>query len=96
MAGQDYFSVPIFFIVFRECLEASIIVSVLLAFIAQSTYTLPSDTSSSEQNIFLRKKLTRQVWTGAGVGLLICFIIGAGFIGAFVCCLNIEQRLTTV
>lgn len=84
MAGADYFSVPIFFIVFRECLEASIIVSVLLAFIAQSTVQLPSDIGSPEKNDLLRKKLVKQVWWGAGLGLLICFIIGGGFIGAFV------------
>lgn len=31
----DLFSVPIFFVLFRETLEASVIVSVLLAFVQQ-------------------------------------------------------------
>lgn len=64
--------VPIFFIIFRECLEASIIVSVLLAFINKSTSQgLPSDNASVEKNAFLRKRLVRQVWFGAGFGLLV-------------------------
>lgn len=29
------------------------------------------------------RRLLKQVWTGVGLGLLICVIIGGGFIGAF-------------
>ena len=34
--AKDVFSVPVFFIVFRETLETAIIVSVLLAFLKQT------------------------------------------------------------
>ncbi|KAG8865945.1 high-affinity iron permease [Tulasnella sp. 331] len=42
----DVFSVPIFFIVFRESLEASIIVSVLLALVEQIVHTSPSQATT--------------------------------------------------
>ncbi|OGM43582.1 plasma membrane iron permease [Aspergillus bombycis] len=71
----DVFAVPIFFICFRECVETSIIVSVLLAFIKQ---TLGSDTDA-----VTRKKLIKQVWWGVAIGLFICLCIGGGMIGAF-------------
>ncbi len=78
MAGSDFFSVPIFFIIFRECLEAAIIVSVLLSFIHRST-----GPTALVPNAVVCKRLVRQVWFGATAGLLICFIIGGAFIGAF-------------
>ena len=82
----------VFFICFRETLETTIIVSVLLAFLKQ---TLGHDNDS-----VTHKKLRRQVshsyghspdailiqiqvWMGTGLGLVICIIIGAGLIGAF-------------
>ncbi|KAL4894580.1 iron permease FTR1/Fip1/EfeU [Aspergillus ambiguus] len=71
----NVFAVPIFFICFRECVETSIIVSVLLSFLHQ--------TLGSESDAVTRKKLVKQVWWGVGVGLLICLIIGGGMIGAF-------------
>jgi high-affinity iron transporter len=40
--GKNLFSVPIFFIVFRETLEASIIVSVLLGLAEQIVYEDPA------------------------------------------------------
>ncbi|TGO16792.1 hypothetical protein BTUL_0024g00630 [Botrytis tulipae] len=70
------FSVPVFFVVFRESLETVVIVSVLLAFIKQSL-------GNSDQDATLRKKLFRQVIWGALSGLLLCLIIGGGLIGAF-------------
>ncbi|ORY86093.1 high-affinity iron transporter FtrA, partial [Protomyces lactucae-debilis] len=79
--AQDFFSVPIFFIIFRECLEASIIVSILLAFIDR-TATLPG-VDTVVQSAQLKKRLVRQVWVGAALGLLLCLIIGGGFLGAF-------------
>jgi high-affinity iron transporter len=36
MAKTNLFAVQVFFIVFRECLEAVVVVSVLLAFLKQS------------------------------------------------------------
>lgn len=50
---QDVFAVPVFFIVFRETLETSIVVSVLLAFIKQQL--------GPDQDKSLYKKLRKQV-----------------------------------
>ncbi|KAJ4288631.1 high-affinity iron permease [Kalmusia sp. IMI 367209] len=71
----NVFAVPVFFICFRECLECSIIVSVLLAFLKQSL--------GPEHDAVIRKKLVRQIWFGIALGVLICLIIGAGIIGTF-------------
>ena len=56
----DVFNVQIFFIVFRESLEAIIVVSVLLAFVKQSM-----GGSSDPQ---LKKRLYRQIWLGGARG----------------------------
>lgn len=72
----DVFNVQVFFVVFREALEAVIVVSVLLAFVKQSM-------GSSANGPELKKKLYRQIWLGAGLGVLICIIIGGAFIGTF-------------
>ncbi|RVX72633.1 hypothetical protein B0A52_04030 [Exophiala mesophila] len=69
------FAVPVFFIVFRETLETSIIVSVLLSFLKQQ---LGPDKDQTVYN-----KLRKQIWWGTGIGFAICLIIGAGLIGAF-------------
>ncbi|KAL9037864.1 MAG: hypothetical protein Q9180_003480 [Flavoplaca navasiana] len=69
----DVFAVPIFFIVFRECVEVSIIVSLLLSWQKQ---TLGHDP-------VIDKKLRRQVWYGCLAGLLICLVVGGGMIGSF-------------
>jgi high-affinity iron transporter len=50
----SYFSVPIFFVVFRETLETVIIVSVLLAFLKQTL-------DGPNQDAVAYKKLARQV-----------------------------------
>ncbi|KAH0541523.1 hypothetical protein FGG08_003998 [Glutinoglossum americanum] len=71
----NVFFLPVFFIVFRETLETSIIVSVLLAFLKR--------TLGPEMDPVVYKKLVRQVWLGTGVGLFICVAIGVGMIGAF-------------
>ncbi|KAF9355641.1 high-affinity iron permease [Mortierella sp. AD094] len=68
--GSDYFSVPIFFIIFRETTEAAIIVSVLLSFLSQ---VITEDHA-------MRKRLARQVWGGTALGLIISLAIGAAFI----------------
>ncbi|CAB4255526.1 similar to Saccharomyces cerevisiae YER145C FTR1 High affinity iron permease involved in the transport of iron across the plasma membrane [Maudiozyma barnettii] len=68
------FSVAVFFVVFRECLEAVVIISVLLSFLDQSIGT---------RDLALFKKLKKQVWIGVGVGFVICLAIGCGFIGAY-------------
>ncbi|KAF9357206.1 hypothetical protein BGX26_004079 [Mortierella sp. AD094] len=70
MGGTDYFSVPIFFILFRETTEAAIIVSVLLTFLKQ---VLSDDRSA-------QRRLTIQVWGGTALGLFISIAIGVAFI----------------
>ena len=49
----NVFAVPVFFIVFRETLETSIVVSVLLAFIKKEL--------RSDEDVSLHKKLRKQV-----------------------------------
>ncbi|KAF2119959.1 plasma membrane iron permease, partial [Lophiotrema nucula] len=71
----NVFAVPVFFICFRETLETSIIVSVLLAFLKQ--------TLGPEHDAVIRKKLVKQVWFGVALGLFICLCIAAGVIGTF-------------
>ncbi|KAE8352495.1 iron permease FTR1 [Aspergillus coremiiformis] len=75
MAGNSVFAVTVFFICFRECLETTVVVSVLLAFLKQ--------TLGAEEDRPTYKKLVKQVWLGCGLGLFICLAIGAGMIGAF-------------
>lgn len=72
----NIFAVQVFFILFRECLEAVIIVSVLLSFLKQCLGQPHQD-----QNIY--KRLKRQVWVGSISGIVICLIIGGVFIGVF-------------
>lgn len=72
----NVFSVPVFFVVFRETLETVVIVSVLLAFLKQTL-----DGPNANRNVY--RKLVKQVWLGTALGLLICLIVGAGIIGAF-------------
>lgn len=72
----DVFNVQIFFVVFRESLEAVIVVSVLLAFLKQGLGPATNDPA-------IYKRLRKQVWLGAIFGVILCLIIGAGFIGAF-------------
>ncbi|KAI8331179.1 iron permease FTR1/Fip1/EfeU [Chlamydoabsidia padenii] len=78
MGAESYFDVPIFFILLRETVEASIIVAVLLSFLKK---TFDGSTP-------LYKRLRNQVWIGAGVGLLICLCIGAAFIAVWYTVLN--------
>ncbi|RMZ70830.1 plasma membrane iron permease [Pyrenophora seminiperda CCB06] len=58
-----------------NCLETSIIVSVLLAFLKQ--------TLGPEHDAAVHKRLVRQIWYGVGAGISICLIICAGVIGTF-------------
>lgn len=72
----NVFNVQIFFVVFRESLEAVVVVSVLLAFLKQGL-------GGSNEDPVVYKKLVRQVWLGSVLGVLVCLIIGCAFIGAF-------------
>ncbi|KAG0242651.1 high-affinity iron permease [Actinomortierella wolfii] len=70
---MSIFSVPIFFIMFRETTEAAIIVSVLLSFLAQTV----SDDAA------LYRRLRWHVWLGVIIGLIISLIIGGAFIAVW-------------
>ncbi|KAK9450271.1 iron permease FTR1/Fip1/EfeU [Limtongia smithiae] len=72
----EVFDVSVFFIVFRESLEAAIIVSVLLAFLKQGI-----GRSQSDPKIY--KRLVKHVWVGSAVGFFICLAIGGAFIGTW-------------
>ncbi|EXJ77235.1 high-affinity iron transporter [Capronia epimyces CBS 606.96] len=72
----NVFGVQVFFIIFREALEAVIIVSVLLAFLKQSL-------GQPHQDPIIYKRLVRQVWVGSLGGILIALVIGGAFIGVF-------------
>ncbi|KAK6197996.1 plasma membrane iron permease [Scheffersomyces amazonensis] len=72
----NVFNVQIFFIVFRESLEAIIVVSVLLAFLKQGL-------GGATQDPVVYKRLLRQVWVGAVLGVVVCLVIGAAFIATF-------------
>lgn len=72
----NVFNPTVFFIVFRESLEAVIVISVLLAFLKKGL-------GGADNDPVVYKRLTRQVWWGSLSGLIICFIIGGAFIGTF-------------
>lgn len=69
-------AITVFFISFREALEAGIIVSVLLA-ILDKTF------SGSEDVAALRKTYVRQIWFGTLVGVIAVIAMGAVIIGGF-------------
>lgn len=72
--ANKVFNVAVFFVVFRECLEAVIILSVLLSFLNQAI---------GSKDPALHKRLVRQVWFGSALGFFICLVLGCGFIGAY-------------
>ncbi|RLV91652.1 Iron transporter FTH1 [Spathaspora sp. JA1] len=88
---EQYFSIQIFFIILRETLETAIIISVLLSFINQRSHkqqpvvSTPEDVPSPAHTHLekVQRKLKLQVWVGAILGLVICFIIGLVFIVSF-------------
>ncbi|KAK7182245.1 hypothetical protein DPSP01_006964 [Paraphaeosphaeria sporulosa] len=69
------FAAQVFFICLRECLETSIIVSVLLSFLKQTL------TSENDKPVY--RKLVRQIWLGVLLGVAICIVFGAAIIGTF-------------
>jgi len=69
MSGIALFSIPIFFITLREAIEASIIVSVLLAVISKLSV-------DQEQ----QRQLSWKVWIGTASGGALSLLIGAAFL----------------
>ncbi|KAG7441405.1 iron permease FTR1 [Guyanagaster necrorhizus] len=96
---KNLFSVPIFFIVFRETLEAAIIISVLLGIAEQIVHddqrpivqeeanseenTSGNDSDSAVKRRRLIRKLRVQIFLGAAIGLFIAVAIGAAFIAVW-------------
>lgn len=72
----NVFAVQVFFIVFRECLEAIIVISVLLSFVKQCL-------GGPDQDKAVYKKLVWQIWAGSLSGVVVCLCIGGAFIGVF-------------
>ncbi|KAJ3317437.1 high-affinity iron permease [Boothiomyces sp. JEL0866] len=66
---MQYFSIPLFFIIFRETIEAAIIVSVLISFARRL--------NDDGQFDSLSKKLKYAVIVGVGSGLLLTLALGA-------------------
>ncbi|KAG7097675.1 hypothetical protein E1B28_005001 [Marasmius oreades] len=95
--AKNLFSVPIFFIVFRETLEAAIIISVLLGLaehVAQGRASNSDaasdnqeDTGTNDSEQVQRRRLIRklriQIFLGSAAGFLIALVIGAAFIGVW-------------
>ncbi|KAM9911932.1 hypothetical protein OXX69_003048 [Metschnikowia pulcherrima] len=72
----NVFNVQIFFVVLRESLEAIVVVSVLLAFLKQGL-------GGATDDPIVYKRLRKQVWLGAILGLVLCLCIGCAFIAVF-------------
>ncbi|OXC70926.1 hypothetical protein AYX13_00343 [Cryptococcus neoformans] len=92
--AKDLFSVTIFFIVFRETVEAAIIVSVLLSFVEQLMTSgglrngdAQVDQLSEEEEIKKTKRILRrmriQIWAGTLTGFVIAVAVGAAFIAVW-------------
>ncbi|GAA6025990.1 hypothetical protein JCM11491_000591 [Sporobolomyces phaffii] len=81
--GGTIFSVPIFFVLFRETVEAGIVVACLLSLVDQ----LSPVNSDNEETLVVQKKLRKRmrwmVWAGSLTGLAITICIGAAFIAVF-------------
>ncbi|KAJ2998357.1 high-affinity iron permease [Globomyces sp. JEL0801] len=74
-----YFSVQMFFVIFRECLEAALIVSVLIGFIKRMNITNISSNIVSN----LRESLIKMVWLGTVIAMLITLVISGVVIAVF-------------
>ena len=72
----NVFAVELFFIVFRQCLEVIILLSVLFSFLKQCL-------GQPDQDQVAYKRLRRQVWFGTFTGIGLCLVIGGAFIGVF-------------
>ncbi|MCO5573176.1 hypothetical protein L7F22_026942 [Adiantum nelumboides] len=68
----ELFSVPAFFILFRETLEASIILSVMLAL-----------TNKIVEKGATRKRMRRQVWLGVGLGVALSLVAAVVFLSLY-------------
>ncbi|BGO97044.1 high-affinity iron permease [Rhodotorula toruloides] len=85
--GGTIFSVPIFFVVFREVVEAGIVVSILLSLVDGMSSGHQDGAADPEEaeavRLRVRKRMRWMVWAGALSGLAIAACIGAAFIAVF-------------
>ncbi|GAA5938449.1 uncharacterized protein JCM15063_000739 [Sporobolomyces koalae] len=81
--GRNIFSVPIFFVLFRETLEAGVIVATLLSLVEQLAPVDSKDEASLTVQKKLRKRMRWMVWAGSLTGLAITICIGGAFIAVF-------------
>ncbi|WVQ98338.1 hypothetical protein IAU59_005461 [Kwoniella sp. CBS 9459] len=96
--GHNYFDVPIFFIVFRETIEAGIIISVLLSFVEQlmltgklasednSTTSVdnPAAANGSPEDLEKRRKLIRRMRIQIWAGTISGFLLALAIGAAFI------------
>jgi len=68
-----YFSVPAFVVLFRESLEVTIVLVIIIQFLTKAR-----DDGTISEAMF--KKLRREVYIGASAGFVCCLIIGIGFL----------------
>ncbi|KUJ12596.1 high-affinity iron transporter [Mollisia scopiformis] len=69
---HKYFALTIFFIVFRECIEAIIIISTLLSLLKQSL-------GQPGQDRRIHCRIVKQLWAGVVAGIVLSIIIGVTF-----------------
>ena len=81
MAFDDYFSVQVFFLTFREVLESAIIVSILLSILNRAFESDEEERTVESAKIYNR--LRAQVWAGSICGVAVCAVIGTGLILIF-------------
>ncbi|THH02978.1 hypothetical protein EW145_g6634 [Phellinidium pouzarii] len=83
--GRSLFSVPIFFIVFRETLEAAIIVSVLLGLVEQIARPRAPEAGIvvADWNPERWCRCYSRIFAGALLRLFIALAIGAAFIAVW-------------
>ncbi|PWN31799.1 iron permease FTR1 [Meira miltonrushii] len=77
--GNKVFAPAIFFIAFREALEASLVIGILTGTLENVVGVKNGDQNGRA----LVKKLRKYIFMGAGIGLLIAFAIGAAFLAVF-------------
>mmetsp|Transcript_28123 Transcript_28123/g.79850 ORF Transcript_28123/g.79850 Transcript_28123/m.79850 type:complete len:486 (-) Transcript_28123:102-1559(-) len=68
-----YFSVPAFVVLFRESLEVTIVLVIIIQFLTKA-----KDDGTISEEMF--KRLKREVYIGASAGFVCCLIIGVGFL----------------
>lgn len=86
--GNKVFAPAIFFIAFREALEAALVIGILSGMLERivDVRKVPQNEREEQEAVKQRqliRKLRRYIFFGALSGLLIAFIIGAAFLAVF-------------